>query len=55
MTYKPEPGKYTKPDLRTRLKNQIQRSSKGGAAGQWSARKAQRLVLEYEKRGGGYK
>lgn len=55
MAYKPEPGKYTQPGLRARLKASIQRGSKGGQANQWSARKAQRLVLEYEKAGGGYK
>ena len=46
---------YTKPTLRTRLKNKIMASSKGGKAGQWSARKAQMLASEYEKKGGGYK
>jgi|TARA_R100000482_G_scaffold52883_1_gene18904 hypothetical protein len=30
-------------------------SSKGGKPGQWSARKSQLLVKEYEKAGGGYK
>ena len=29
--------------------------SKGGKPGQWSARKAQLLALEYKKSGGGYK
>lgn len=29
--------------------------SKGGGAGQWSARKAQLLTQAYEKAGGGYK
>jgi hypothetical protein len=29
--------------------------SKGGAAGQWSARKAQMLAQQYKKAGGGYR
>lgn len=45
---------YSKPALRERLKNQIMRGTKGGAAGQWSARKAQLLTQAYEKAGGGY-
>ncbi|MEB3357548.1 MAG: Rho termination factor N-terminal domain-containing protein [Synechococcales bacterium] len=47
--------KYTKPDLRRSLKEEIKQSDKGGKPGQWSARKSQLLVQEYEKRGGGYK
>ncbi len=47
--------KYTKPDLRRELKEDIKQSDKGGEPGQWSARKSQLLVQEYEKRGGGYK
>lgn len=46
--------KYTEPDLRRRLKQEIQDSDKGGKPGQWSARKSQLLVQEYEKHGGGY-
>lgn len=45
---------YNKPSLRTRLKNEIMRGSKGGRPGQWSARKAQLLNQRYEKAGGGY-
>lgn len=45
---------YTKPKLRERLKDKIMSGSKGGKAGQWSARKAQLLAQEYEKAGGGY-
>ena len=45
---------YTKPKLRQRLKDKIQAGDKGGKPGQWSARKAQLLVREYEKAGGGY-
>lgn len=47
--------KYTKPKLRENIKNRILRGTKGGKAGQWSARKAQLLVQAYEKAGGGYK
>ena len=46
--------KYTDPQLRQRLKEQIQAGDRGGRPGQWSARKAQLLVQEYEKAGGGY-
>jgi len=47
--------KYTKPELRERLKKQIMSGSKGGRPGQWSARKAQLLALAYRKAGGGYR
>ena len=47
-------GNYTKPGLRKRLFEQIKASGKGGAPGQWSARKAQRLAQAYKKAGGGY-
>ena len=46
---------FTKPKLRERIKNRIMRGSKGGRAGQWSARKSQLLVKAYEKAGGGYR
>ena len=46
---------YTDPALRGRLKDEIMQGDKGGRVGQWSARKAQILVHEYEKAGGGYK
>ena len=42
-----EAGNYTKPAMRKRLFNRIKAGSKGGKAGQWSARKAQMLVKEY--------
>jgi hypothetical protein len=48
-------GNYTKPTMRKRLFRQIMAGTKGGKAGQWSARKAQLLALMYKKRGGGYK
>lgn len=47
-------GNYTDPALRERLKRRIMASTKGGRAGQWSARKAQLLAHEYEAQGGGY-
>jgi hypothetical protein len=47
--------KYTKPDLRRQIKDDLMQSDKGGKSGQWSARKSQLLVQEYEKQGGGYK
>jgi len=47
--------KYTKPDLRRQIKRELTDSDKGGRPGQWSARKSQMLVQEYERRGGGYK
>tara|TARA_R100001443_G_scaffold48009_4_gene60437 strand:- start:10854 stop:11051 length:198 start_codon:yes stop_codon:yes gene_type:complete len=48
-------GNYTKPTMRKRLFNKILRGSKGGRAGQWSARKAQMLARQYKSKGGGYK
>ena len=48
-------GVYTKPALRKRLFEKIKAGTKGGNAGQWSARKAQFLATEYKKAGGGYK
>ena len=45
---------YTNPQLRERIKNRIMAGSRGGAPGQWSARKAQLLALEYRRAGGGY-
>jgi len=50
-----EAGNYTKPTLRKRLFQRIKSGTKGGKAGQWSARKAQLLATEYKKAGGGYK
>src|SRR5918997_35160 len=47
--------KYTHPELREKIKEEIKASDKGGGEGQWSARKSQLLTQEYEKQGGGYK
>ena len=48
-------GNYTKPTMRKALFEQIKAGTKGGDPGEWSARKAQLLVLEYKKKGGSYK
>ncbi|QDP65380.1 MAG: hypothetical protein Tp1124SUR00d2C54018391_41 [Prokaryotic dsDNA virus sp.] len=48
-------GNYTKPAMRKRLFNKIKAGSKGGRAGQWSARKAQMLARQYKAKGGGYR
>lgn len=50
-----ESGNYTQPGLRKRLFQAIMRGTKGGRAGQWSARKAQLLAKRYRAAGGGYK
>ena len=50
-----EAGNYTKPTMRKNLFNKIKAGTKGGKAGQWSARKAQMLAKEYKAKGGGYK
>lgn len=48
-------GNYTKPAMRKRLFYKIKAGSKGGRAGQWSARKAQMLARQYKAKGGGYR
>jgi len=48
-------GNYTKPTMRKNLFNNVKAGSKGGRAGQWSARKAQLLAKKYKAKGGGYK
>jgi hypothetical protein len=48
-------GNYTKPTMRKRMFERIKAGSKGGNAGQWSARKAQMLAKRYKANGGGYK
>lgn len=45
----------TRPELWEKVKKEVTRSPKGGPAGKWSARKAQRAVALYKARGGGYK
>lgn len=49
-----EAANYTEPAMRKRLFKKIMAGSKGGDAGEWSARKAQLLASEYKKAGGGY-
>jgi hypothetical protein len=50
-----EAGNYTKPKMRKRMFRRILAGTKGGKAGQWSARKAQLLAARYKKAGGGYR
>tara|TARA_R110000822_G_scaffold184415_7_gene323774 strand:+ start:9450 stop:9644 length:195 start_codon:yes stop_codon:yes gene_type:complete len=50
-----EAGNYTKPTMRKSLFNSIKAGGKGGAPGQWSARKAQMLATQYKARCGGYR
>jgi hypothetical protein len=50
-----EAGNYTKPAMRKKLFEKIKAGTKGGKAGQWSARKAQMLAKQYKENGGGYK
>ncbi|CAG8423965.1 unnamed protein product [Penicillium salamii] len=50
----PPKEKYTDPELRDEVKEEIHNSDKGGKPGQWSARKAQMMASEYKKRGGDY-
>tara|TARA_R100001129_G_scaffold72442_2_gene49424 strand:+ start:1694 stop:1891 length:198 start_codon:yes stop_codon:yes gene_type:complete len=50
-----EAGNYTKPTMRKNLFNKIKASNKGGARGQWTARKAQMLAKQYKAKGGGYR
>jgi len=46
---KSDPGKWK------RIVASVKASSKGGKPGQWSARKAQMLAMQYKKAGGGYR
>ena len=48
-------AKKSKPELWKSIVARIKRGTKGGKAGQWSARKAQLAVAAYKKSGGGYK
>ncbi len=50
-----ETAERTDPALWERIKEQVTAGSKGGKAGQWSARKAQMAVAAYKKQGGGYR
>ena len=48
-------GNYTTPTMRKALFQKIKAGTKGGDPGEWSARKAQMLAVEYKKKGGGYR
>lgn len=48
-------GVYTKPTMRKAIFEKIKAGSKGGNPGQWSARKAQLMAVEYKAKGGKYK
>ena len=50
-----EAGNYTKPSMRKAMFKRIKAGTKGGKAGQWSARKAQMLAKQYKAKGGGYR
>ena len=50
-----ETAKKKNPGLWKRIVARIKSGSKGGKAGQWSARKAQLAVAAYKKAGGGYR
>ena len=43
------------PTKRKEIFNRIKAGGKGGAPGQWSARKAQMVAKAYKAAGGGYK
>lgn len=47
-------AKRTDPELWEKIKRKVKRGSKGGKAGEWSARKAQLAVKLYKEAGGGY-
>ena len=48
-------GNYTKPTMRKALVAKVMAGTKGGDAGEWSARKAQMVAKQYKAAGGGYK
>jgi hypothetical protein len=45
---------YTQPTMRKNLVAKVKAGGKGGAPGQWSARKAQMVAKQYKAKGGGY-
>lgn len=47
-------AKKTNPKLWDRIVSEVKSGTKGGNAGQWSARKAQLAVAKYKDAGGGY-
>ena len=48
-------AKKSNPGLWKKIVSEVKSGTKGGNAGQWSARKAQIAVARYKKAGGGYK
>ena len=48
-------GNYTKPGMRKSIFNRVKAGGKGGAPGQWSARKSQMVAKQYKSSGGGYR
>lgn len=48
-------GNYTKPTMRKALVAKVKAGSKGGDAGEWSARKSQLVAKLYKAKGGGYR
>ena len=48
-------AKKSNPALWKRIVAAVKAGTKGGRAGQWSARKAQLAVARYKKAGGGYR
>ncbi|MFL1460698.1 DUF3140 domain-containing protein [Roseococcus sp. DSY-14] len=51
----PATATKTDPSLWRRTVARVKRGTKGGEAGEWSARKAQLATAEYKKAGGGYR
>ena len=49
-----ETAEKSDPKLWEQVKAEVTAGAKGGKPGQWSARKAQMAVREYQHRGGGY-
>ena len=49
-----ETAEKSDPRLWEQVKEEVTAGAKGGKTGQWSARKAQLAVHEYQQRGGGY-
>lgn len=43
----PPKGKYTDPELREEVKEELKEGDKGGAPGQWSARKVRESVVQH--------
>ena len=50
-----EAGNYTKPAMRRRIFQRIKAGGKGGAPGQWSARKAQNAGSSIQEGWRGYR